>query len=315
MSTMLATLKLHNQTVKLMGNQFEIGVVGATIKEATKIIEKGIDEIKRIEALFTTFSDDSITNKINRNAGIEPTVVPIEVFELIERSIAISKLTQGAFDITYGGLDTSLWNFDKNMTTLPSKEKALKSIHLIDYKKIVLNREKSSVFLEQKGMKIGFGGIGKGYAAERAKEIMKLNGAESGLVNASGDISAWGLAPNQKPWTVGIVNPDLKQHIFSTLQIKDGAIATSGNYEKYVTIQGKKYSHTIDPKTGFPIHGIKSVTTICPNAEFADAIATPIMVMGIEKGLFLVNQIHGLECIIIDEENRLYYSKNINIKK
>lgn len=311
---MSASLKLHNQTVKLMGNQFNIGVVHEDNALANRVIEKGIEEIKRIETVFTTFSETSITNLINNQAGIKPVVVPEEVFSLIERSISISNLTQGAFDITYGGLDASLWNFDKNMNALPSKEVALRSIHLIDYKKILLDKTQSTVYLAEKGMKIGFGGIGKGYAAERAKAVMKHEGAKNGLVNASGDITAWGLAPDGKPWTIGIVNPDLKQHVFSTLQITDSAVATSGNYEKYVLINGVKYSHTIDPKTGYPIRGIKSVTTICPNAEFADAIATPIMVMGVEKGLFLVNQIKGLECIIIDDQNQLFYSKNIHIK-
>ena len=129
-------------------------------------------------------------------------------------------------------------------------------------------------------MRIGFGGIGKGYAAEKAKTILQQMGIKSGIVNAAGDLSAWGFQPNGEPWTIGIADPDATHHPFSSLNITNMAVATSGNYEKYVVIDGKKYSHTIDPKTGLPVSGIKSVTIIAPNAELADALATPVMVNG-----------------------------------
>ncbi|MES2485811.1 MAG: FAD:protein FMN transferase, partial [Bacteroidota bacterium] len=247
-------------------------------------------------------------------AGIAPVRVDAEVLSLIERCIGISKITQGAFDITYGGVDKALWNFDKAMTALPTPEQALKSVHLINYQNIILDKDKSTVFLKEKGMRLGFGGIGKGYAAEKAKEVLQKNYVESALINASGDLTAWGLQPGGKPWTVGISDPDAPEKVFSYLNITGKAVATSGNYEKYVMIGGKKYSHTIDPKTGLPVHGIKSVTIICDNAEFADAMATPISVMGIQAGLYLINQLPGVHCIIIDDNNKLYTSKNINLK-
>ncbi|MGV3657249.1 MAG: FAD:protein FMN transferase, partial [Chitinophagaceae bacterium] len=127
----------------------------------------------------------------------------------------------------------------------------------------------------------------------------------------AGDLAAWGHQPNGLPWTIGIATPDGARHPFSSINITDKAVATSGNYEKFVLIGGKKYSHTIDPKTGYPVGGIKSVTIICLNAEIADAMATPVMVMGVKAGLDLVNQVRDLECIIIDDNNRLFASKNI----
>lgn len=297
-----------------MGNNFTITVVSEDEKFALQNIEIAIAEISRIEKLFTTFNEDSKTNKINENAGIKPQKVDAEVFDLIERSIGISKITQGAFDISYGSIDKSLWNFDKNMTRLPSLEESRKMVHLINYNNIILNHTDKSVFLKERGMRIGFGGIGKGYAAEMAKNILLKNQVKSGIINASGDLTAWGNQPNGKPWTIGIVNPDRPQDAFSYLEISGKAVATSGNYEKFVMINGKKYSHTIDPKTGLPITGIKSVTVISHNAEFADAMATPIAVMGIKAGLYLVDQILDLYCIIIDDQNKIYTSKNINLK-
>jgi FAD:protein FMN transferase len=307
-------MEKYSESLKLMGNNFTITVVAEDKGFALQNIKIAIDEIRRIEALFTTFKPHSQTNLINTNAGIKPVQVDLEVFNLIERSISISKITQGAFDISYGSIDKTLWNFDKTMTKLPDAETARKMVHLIDYRNIIMDNENRTIFLKEKGMRIGFGGIGKGYAAEKAKKILVANGIGSGIINASGDLSAWGLQPNGKQWTIGIANPNFPQTAFSYLEISNKAVATSGNYEKYVTIDGKKYSHTINPKTGLPISGIKSVTIISENAEFADAMATPIAVMGISPGLFLIDQIPDLYCIIIDDDNKIYTSKNINLK-
>jgi thiamine biosynthesis lipoprotein len=304
--------QIFKREMKLMGNRFEITVVGHTPEWANEMIDEGVREIQRIEKLLTTFNDDSETNLINKDAGIQPVKVSGEVFRIIERSIRISSITQGAFDISYGSIDKRLWNFDQTMTSLPEPKKASKMVRLINYQNIVLDKQNQTVFLREKGMRIGFGGIGKGYAAEMAKEIMKKRSVTSGIVNASGDLTTWGTQPDGKPWTVGIIHPDQKDHPFSYMNISDMAVATSGNYEKFAMINGKKYSHTIDPRTGLPVSGIKSVTIISPNAEICDAMATPVMILGIEKGLDLVNQLKQVECVIIDDDNKIYASKNIN---
>ncbi len=300
---------------KLMGNHFEISVVADDKDWANTKINAAINEIKRIEKLLTTFDDNSETNLINRNAGIEAVEVCDETFQLIERSIRISNITQGAFDITYGSIDKSLWNFDTSMKTLPDKETAKEMVRLINYRNIILDKENKTVFLKEKGMRIGFGGIGKGYAAEMAKKIMQQMGVESGIVNASGDLTAWGLQPNGEEWTIGIANPNIKDQVFSFMKITGLAVATSGNYEKFILIDGKKYSHTINPRTGLPVTGIKSVTIITKNAEIADAMATPVTIMGVQAGLDMINQIKDIEAIIIDDNNKMFTSKNIHITK
>ncbi len=299
---------------KLMGNQFEFLLIHENQNLAAQIGELAIEEIRRIEKVFTTFSENSITNTINKNAGIQPIEVDLEVFNLIQRSLKISEITQGAFDISYGSIDKSFWNFDKTMKALPSKLEAQNSIRLINYKNIVLNEKNLTVFLKEKGMRIGFGGIGKGYAADEAKKICIKYGIKSGVVNASGDLTTWGKQESGKDWNVGIMNPYLKNQPFSFLSISDFAVATSGTYEKFVEIDGKKYSHTINPKTGFPTEGIESVTIIAPTAELADAFTTPIMIMGVDVGLDLINQLNGFGCIIVDEKNKIYVSKNIKIE-
>ncbi len=309
-------LAIFKRVLKLMGNRFEISVVaGKEMNEfAQDCIDAAVNEIQRIEKLLTTYDESSQTNLINKAAGLHPVVVDKEVFELVQRSLRISDITQGAFDISYGSIDKRLWNFDKNMTALPDKQTAKEMVRLINYRNIILNKDHCSVFLKEKGMRIGFGGIGKGYAAERAKLILQKAGIENGIVNAAGDLVTWGMQPDGAPWTIGIASPDKTHLPFSYLDITNAAIATSGNYEKYIVIDGKKYSHTIDPKTGLPVEGIKSVTIITSNAEIADAMATPVMIMGIEVGLDMINQMKNIACIIIDEQDKIYSSKNINLQ-
>jgi len=306
---------MYKKELKLMGNHFEITVVSEKEAWAYEQIDKGVKEIQRIEQLLTTFSEQSETNLINKNAGIAAVKVSTEIIELIQRALKISVVTQGAFDLTYGSVDKSLWNFDTTMTSLPSKELAKKSVRLINYKHIIIDTEKSTVFLKEKGMRIGFGGIGKGYAAECAKKIMQEAGVKSGVVNASGDLTTWGTQASGEKWNVGIVHPELASSIFSYMNISELSVATSGNYEKFIVVDGEKYSHTINPRTGLPVKGIKSVTIVSTNAEIADAMATPVMIMGIHAGLDMINQIKDIEAIVIDEDNRLYTSRNIKLTK
>jgi FAD:protein FMN transferase len=308
----MAVQTVFNRSLKLMGNRFQLSVVGEDENWANARIDAGVSEIQRIEKLLTTFNEESETAQINLQAGIRPVVVSEETFNLIERSIRISRVTQGAFDITYGSVDKRLWNFDTRLTALPDRETARKMARLINYRNILLDKKNLTVMLKEKGMRIGFGGIGKGYAAERAKQVMKEEGVQSGIVNASGDMTTWGLQPNGQPWTIGIVDPNAREKIFSYMNITDMAVATSGNYEKYILVNGKKYSHTINPKTGLPIRGIKSVTIISRNAEIADAMATPVMIMGIVPGLHMINQIKDIEAIVVDDEDKIFTSQNIH---
>ncbi|MCG2616270.1 FAD:protein FMN transferase [Terrimonas sp. NA20] len=307
-------MKEYRRSSRLMGNHFEITVLAGNEQNAHEFIETGFNEIERIEKLLTTFDESSQVNKVNAKAGISSVKVDREVFDLIARSIRISGITDGAFDITYGSIDKRLWNFDRTMTALPDPETARRMVRLIDYRKVILDEQAATVYLPEKGMRIGFGGIGKGYAAEKAKTLLMQQGIPGGIINASGDLAAWGKDASGNDWTVGISNPDNATDVFSWLPLKDMAIATSGNYEKYVLINGQKYSHTINPKTGLPVTGIKSVTVLAPNAELADAMTTPVMIMGIKAGLSLINQVKGLACIIIDDHKHIYSSSNIRLQ-
>lgn len=296
-----------------MGSRFEITVVASNEKEGNNFIDIAVNEISRIEKLISSWDANSQTSEINRNSGIKPVVVDDELFQLIQRCVKISKLTDGAFDISYASMD-KVWHFDGSMTEMPSEEAIKNSVAKVGYNNIILDETNHSVFLKLEGMKIGFGAIGKGYAADKAKALLQSKGVIAGIVNASGDLSTWGVQPDGKDWMVAIVNPLNKQKVFSWMPVSNSAVVTSGNYEKYVKFNNKLYTHIIDPRTGYPATGILSATIFTKTAELADALATSIFVMGIDTGLDFINQLHGVECIIVDENSKVITSNNIALK-
>ncbi|MCF6347232.1 MAG: FAD:protein FMN transferase [Flavobacteriaceae bacterium] len=313
-TTTMFSQQMHRRTLKLMGTRFDISVVENDSLKASYYIELAVHEISRIEKLISSWDNNSQTSLINRNAGIKPVKVDSELFNLIKRSISISKLTDGAFDISYASMD-KIWKFDGSMKSMPTENKIKASVSKVGYQNIILNEENYTVFLKLKGMKIGFGAIGKGYAADKAKELLISKGVIAGIMNASGDMNTWGKQPNGDYWKVAITNPLNKKNAFGLLPIKSRAVVTSGNYEKYATFNGKRYSHIINPKTGYPSSGIISATVFAPKAELADALATSIFVMGVKVGINRIDQIPKVDCIIIDENGDIHKSKHINIEK
>ena len=304
----------YKKTFKLMGSRFDISVVANNQIEADNHIDTAVKEIKRIENLISSWIPASQTSTINKNAGVKPVYVDKELFNLIERSIKISTLTNGAFDISYASMD-KIWKFDGTMKSIPSKQKVKNSVEKIGYQNIVLNRSNQTVFLKLKGSKIGFGAIGKGYAADKAKELLINNGVESGIINASGDLVTWGQPVDSKDWMVAIVNPIEKEKVFAWLPVVNSAVVTSGDYEKFINIDGEVFSHIIDPRTGYPSAGIRSVTVFSKTAEIGDALATSVFIFGPEVGLDLINQLKGIECLIVDSNNEIISSTNLDLGK
>ncbi|EJF11463.1 FAD:protein FMN transferase [Pontibacter sp. BAB1700] len=305
-------LKTQKKVLLLMGTRFELVAVSEDEELANKAIEAGIAEIQRIEALISEWQPTSQTSAINRSAGGMPVPVDEELYELIRRSLRISELTGGAFDISWAAAD-KVWKFDGSMKEMPPQETVKNSIRHIGYQKIQLIPETHSVFLKEEGMKIGSGAIGKGYAANRARDLMRRMGIQSGVVNAAGDLITWGKQADGQPWYIGIADPADKEKVFSWLTADHTAVVTSGSYEKYAEINGKRYGHIIDPRTGYPVSGLKSVTIICPDAELADALATAVFVLGKEEGLYLVNQLKGVECLLVTDENEMVTSDQLHL--
>jgi thiamine biosynthesis lipoprotein len=312
-SALVCAQVTQKRSLKLMGSGFEITVVAEDTSAASGYIDMAVGEIQRIEAMISSWDPLSETSVVNKNAGIKPVKVSMELFQLVKRSLDISRLTDGAFDISYASMD-KIWSFDGSMKTKPGSSEIKAAISNIGYGDILLNEKESTILLKIPGMRIGFGAIGKGYAADKAKTLLRSQGVEAGIINASGDMSVWGKKPDGTPWKVAITNPMNKNKSFALVPIEEGAVVTSGDYEKYVEFDGIRYAHIIDPRTGYPARGLVSVTIFAPKAELADALATSVFVMGVSVGLDFISQIPSVECILIDDKGKVHKSENIQLE-
>ena len=311
-SVNLQAQQTFTKTLKLMGCEYDITVIANNQADGDKFIDIGAKEVTRIEHLISEWDSTTQISHVNYYAGIHPVKVDKEVFDLIVRSIKISELTEGAFDITWAGMN-QIWKFDGSMKRLPTKEEVAEAVKTVGYKNIVLDEKNMTVYLKIKGMRLGFGGIGKGYSADKGSALLKSMGVKGGIMNGSGDITAWGTQPDGKPWMIGITNPFNKDKVFSWFPYNGKSIGTSGNYENYVEFNGVRYTHIIDPRTGWPVHGISSVTLFAPNAELATALTKAIFVMGKDIGMDLLKQIKGIDFIVVDEQGKLYESEHVKM--
>lgn len=306
-------LVTEKKVVKLMGSRFEFTAVADDAQLAWNAINAGIKETERIEQLISSWDKNSQTSAVNRNAGIQPVKVDKELYDLIFRAKKVSQLTQGAFDISFASMDR-IWHFDGSMTAMPDSVTVADACAKINWEHIILDAKEQTVFLKESGMRIGFGAIGKGYAANRAKALMqKMPGVRGGVVNASGDLITWGASPNNEGWRVNITNPKDKEVSLGWLTIDGLSVVTSGDYERFVEFDGKRYAHIIDPRTGYPTTGIKSVTLVCPDAELADALATSVFVLGTVEGLKLINQLKNFECLIVTDADAILTSAGLQL--
>lgn len=305
---------LRQRTVTLMGSRFDITIVHESDEKAETYIDTAVAEIERIENTISEWRTQTEISKVNENAGIKPVKVSKELLDLTERALYFSKISDGAFDISFASAD-KIWKFDGSMTELPSADKVAASVKRIGYKNIRINRKNSTLYLRKKGMKIGFGSTGKGYAADKTKELLVAKGIPAGIINASGDLNSWGAQPDGTPWTAAISNPLDKSKVFAILSLdRHTAVVTSGNYEKFAMIGGKRYSHIINPKTGYPASGLASVTILADSAEKANGFSTAIMVLGKEKGLELLSKFPEMQGILVTEEGDVVTTPNIRLK-
>lgn len=305
---------LRKRTTLLMGGRFDITIVAKDSLSAEQNIDIVIAEITRIENLISDWKPTSQVSEVNQNAGIRPVKVDREVFELTQRAIRFSEITNGGFDISFAAMDR-IWKFDGSMTEMPSAEAIKKSVEKVGYKNIVLDSIQSTIFLKLKGMKIGFGALGEGYATDKCRKMMLDKGIQAGIINGSGDMSTWGKQPNGKAWNIGITNPFDPEKLLAVIPLKQEAVTTSGSYEKFVAFDGKRYSHIINPATGMPATGLCSATVLGPNAETANGLSTSLMVLGKTAGLNLLKKFPDYSCLMITDDGKVIKSKNFKIKK
>lgn len=277
-------------------------------EEVRRAISK---EVQRVESLMTMRDLYSDVSKINQNAGIEPVIIDEDTFEVIERSLYYSEITNGAFDITVGHL-VELWGIGTEDQRLPSQDEIDLSLSYINYKDIELDKENLSVFLKREGMMIDLGGIAKGYAADRVAAVLASHDVKSAIINLGGDVYVHGSREN-RDFRVGIQNPfsDRGEHM-GIYNAKDKSIVTSGNYERFFEEDGITYHHILSTTDGYPVQNeLVSVTIISDLSIDGDALSTAVYAMGIEEGLGLVDRLEDVEAIIINKDKEVYVSKNV----
>ncbi|MCC7430917.1 FAD:protein FMN transferase [bacterium] len=288
----------------LLGTLVEFKVIHDDFGEAQNSILQAVSEIQRIENLISPYIFSSEVYQINANPG-KFVKVSSETLELCQKSCELAKLTNSAFEPTLGAV-LEKWNFNALEPKKPSQEILDALVKKVGYSKIQFKNDSIKVDFE---MKLDFGGIGKGFAVDKAILILKKNGIKSALINAGGDIFCFGKNSEGKKWKIGIKNPEKSDKNLGTVEISDFAVATSGNYERNFVENGIFYHHILNPKTGLPSQTCKSVTVLAKTCELADALATAIFVLGAENGIELVETLEKTEAFVVDGNGNLFFSK------
>jgi thiamine biosynthesis lipoprotein len=286
-----------------MGTVWKIEVVDhGRIDEAKSAISQAYAELVRIDALMSEWKKDSPVSAINASAGRAPVEVPAELREMIERGIQYGERSGGTFDITWHGM-AGVWHFDDAFVP-PSKAVVDAARSLVNYREIQVHGNR--VFLPRLGMSIGLGGIAKGYAVERAAAVLSRAGFQDSLVDGGGDVLVSGVREDGTPWRLGIQNPrDERGRMIGVVRASNQAVVTSGDYERFRIVNGVRYHHIIDPRTGYPANASMSVTVIATSAERAVVLCKPIFILGGEKGLTMARA-EGVEALIIDAAGKRY---------
>jgi thiamine biosynthesis lipoprotein len=292
-----------------MGTVIEITLMGDNKEQANKAALQAFREVKRIEQLMSPKIESGDVFRINQSSGKERVKVANETLEVIKKAQEISEHSEGGFDITVGPL-TELWRKAREKNIPPSAEEVKEKLGLVNFKNIEVDKE-GKVFLKKKGMAIDLGGIAKGYAVDRAFDVLRSLGHKNLIVNAGGDLRVGGTK-NNEPWSIGIQNPREPQKILTKISVSDMAVATSGDYEKFFIYEGKRYHHILDPKNGFPTESCQNVTIVTQKCITADGLATAVFGLGPEKGYALCQKLDGVKCLIVDKEGKMISSPNLS---
>jgi thiamine biosynthesis lipoprotein len=290
-----------------MGTEVSVYLWSDDPEAGRRALEEVFNEAARIDRLMSTYKDDSEISKINREAAHKPVVAGAELIRLIQRSLDISVLTRGAFDVTY---DSVGQHYDFREHVRPDDDTVAAERVLIDYRLVELDDAAHTVFFEREGVRINLGGIAKGYVVERGVGILRLRGIRHAIVTAGGDSRLLGDRRG-RPWMVGIRDPREEGEVAISLPLADEAISTSGDYERYFDEDGIRYHHIIRPSTGAPAEGVHSATVIGPDAVMTDALSTSVFVMGVDDGLTLIGTLPDYESIVIDAAGRVFYSDGL----
>jgi thiamine biosynthesis lipoprotein len=293
--------------IDLMGTRVSVELWADDEVRGRELVAEVIREYRRFDDAMSTYKPTSEISDVNTRAADAPMVIGDELFGLVERSVALSAASGGAFDITY---DSVGYLYDFRAHQRPTDAQIEERLGAVDYRHIVLDPAKRTIFFKTEGVRINLGGIAKGYVVEHAAAMLRARGVEHALLNAGGDTRVIGDRRGQ-PWVVGIRHPRVADQVVTRLPLVDEAISTSGDYERYFEENGQRYHHILNPATGRPTQGILTVTVIGPDGTMTDGLDTAIFVLGAEKGLELIESYPEYETIIVDATGKVFYSKGL----
>ncbi len=296
------------KTEPIMGTNVTITVVARNDAEGGAAIEAGMAEIKRFDRMMSLYKDDSEITMVNRAAGNHPVRVSPEMIEAVEAASRVSDLTGGAFDITVGPL-VVLWQMRLKEGKVPTNAEIANVRRLVNYRNIVIDRKASTLYLKKTGMIMDLGGM-KGYIADRVRDLFRKRGVDNAVIALAGDIWVMGHREDGKPWRIGVQHPREKDKTLTVLELSDKYVTTSGDYERFVIREKKRYHHIIDPRTGRPSRGVISATIIGDKGELIDPLAKAPFILGPEEGIRLVEQV-GAEAIVVDDVGKVFATEGI----
>jgi FAD:protein FMN transferase len=288
----------------LLGTFVTITAYGEDRPTVQQAISEAFDSIRQIDALLSLHREDSELVRLNATAGRGPSPASPELYAAISSALAISRKTVGAFDPTIGPI-AQLWGFIRKEYRLPTQAELSPLLPLVNFRNVLLHPN-NRIELQQAGMLLDFGGIGKGMAVDAAIATLQQRGLSAAMVKAGGDLRVFGTPPGQNAWQVQLEDP-AKKGRRNTIALRSGALSTSGNYENYFEVDGRRYSHIIDPRSGLPIQGIASCTVLAPTCTESDALATAFFVLGIEDSLARFGTNYGIR--FLDDRLKVTVSK------
>ena len=293
----------------LMGTLVQITAVAPSEAQAQAAATAGFQEIRRLEDLLSTWIPTSELSRVNEAAGQEPVAVSPDTLLILQRSLDMARLTDGGFNIVVGPA-IQAWSVTEQQR-VPSDMELETLRPLVDLTQLRLDQKGSTAFLARPGMRVDVGGIGKGFAADRAVAVMQRVGATAGVVALSGDIKTFGRMPDGQPFAFGIQHPRKEGALLARLDLQDEAISTAGDYERFFERAGIRYHHILDPKTLQLARGCQSVTIVATEGTMADGLDPGIFVMGPEAGMALIERLPGVEGVIVDSEGRVLVSSGL----
>ncbi|MBW2387539.1 MAG: FAD:protein FMN transferase [Deltaproteobacteria bacterium] len=302
-----ASLVSRQRNLGVMGTDLVLEAVGSDAAQLDRALDAAIAELRRVEDLMTDWRDSPLT-ELNHAAGAGWVEVDRELTELIQRALALGRLTEGAFDISYAGAG-QLWDFKTEISALPAPLQITQALANVGWARVRVDATRSRVQLPA-GMKLGLGGIAKGYGVDRAMAVLMQHGVEHAMVNAGGDMKLLGRRFGE-PWEVAIKHPRDRELAIAALRLSNVSVVTSGDYERFFELDGRRYHHIIDPRTGYPATGAMAATVIAPQAELADALATALCVMQPEPALALIEDMPRTEAILVGLDGVIHASSGL----